>query len=116
MTKDSFNKAATTTAAATRMNERLQGALERLSARHKANEAGQVARVLDRLHRAGDRAEPALRPAGAPSERNPAWLRRAAHYEVKRAHQVRLDKVMFVANQMIEKANGKCKQRDGLER
>lgn len=96
------------------IRDRAAKAVERLSARHKANEDALVAEKFAKLWRA-DRHEPALKPAWATDNKR-GWLYSAARHQVANDFKKRINRVHKVADRMIEKVKGKGKQRDGLER
>ncbi|NJS14844.1 MAG: hypothetical protein HC788_09810 [Sphingopyxis sp.] len=113
----SFNAANNKTASELVIRDRAAKAVERLSARHEANEARLVAQRFTKLLKA-DRNEPALKPSWAVDDKR-SWLHRAAKYQVAREFEKRIDRVNKVADRMIANKSAQknlIKQRDALER
>lgn len=109
-----FNAANSKTGSALVIRDRAAKAVERLSARHRANEAALVAERFAKLWRA-DRYEPAPKPSWATDNKR-GWMYSAARYQVASEFKKRLARVHKVADRMVERVNGKGRQRDGLER
>lgn len=91
------------------IRERAAKAVERLSARHQANEAALIAERFAKLWRA-DQHEPALKPPWATDNKR-GWLYSAARYQVAHDFKKRIGRVNKVADRMIETINGKNKER-----
>ncbi len=95
-----------------------QKAVERLGARHGANQAQQVAKRFEKLMRS-DRPAPSPKPQGAIEDRK-GWLMRSAQYQIKREHGARLNKVRDVAKAMSkttpDRQQNKQRGRDDLGR
>jgi NADH:ubiquinone oxidoreductase subunit E len=117
-TKAPFNSASKMTAREASLNARADKAIERLGARHEANQAQQVAKRFEKLMRS-DRPAPSLKPHGAIEDRK-GWLMRSALYQIKREHGARLNKVRDVAKAMSRNTPGqqqdKQRGRDTLAR
>ncbi len=103
-TKAPFNTASKMTAREASLNARAEKAIERLGARHEANQAQQVAKRFEKLMRS-DRPAPSLKPHGAIEDRK-GWLMRSAQYQIKREHGARLNKVRDVAKAMSRNTPG----------
>ncbi len=103
-TKAPFNSASKMTAREASLNARAEKAIERLGARHEANQAQQVAKRFEKLMRS-DRPAPSLKPQGAIEDRK-GWLMRSAQYQIKREHSARLNKVRDVAKAMSRNTPG----------
>jgi uncharacterized protein YqjF (DUF2071 family) len=97
-TTKGFNTASTMTTREATLRARAQKAVERLGARHEANQAQQVAKRFDKLTR-NDGHAPELKPSWATNDRR-AWQMRAAKYQVAREHLARISKVRDVAKAM----------------
>ncbi|MCZ8195723.1 MAG: hypothetical protein O9253_01505 [Aquidulcibacter sp.] len=91
------------------IRERAAKAVERLSARHQANEAALIAERFAKLWRA-DQHQPALKPPWATDNKR-GWLYSAARYQVAHDFKKRIGRVNKVADRMIEAINGKSKER-----
>ena len=91
------------------IRDRAAKAVERLSARHQANEAALIAERFAKLWRA-DQLEPALKPPWATDNKR-GWLYSAARYQVAHDFKKRIGRVNKVADRMIETINGKGKER-----
>jgi hypothetical protein len=93
-------------------------AVERLGARHEANQAQQVAKRFDKLTR-NDGHAPELKPSWATNDRH-VWQMRAAKYQVAREHSARIGKVRSVAKAMSKSTPTKTPNQQravgGLER
>ncbi len=117
-TKAPFNSASKMTAREASLNARAEKAIERLGARHEANQAQQVAKRFEKLMRS-DRPAPSLKPQGAIEDRK-GWLMRSAQYQIKREHGARLNKVRDVAKAMSKttpsRQHDKQRGRDTLGR
>ncbi|OYU76335.1 MAG: hypothetical protein CFE32_10625 [Alphaproteobacteria bacterium PA3] len=117
-TKAPFNTASKMTAREASLNARAEKAIERLGARHKANQAQQVAKRFEKLSRS-DRPAPSLKPHGAIDDRR-GWNMRSAQYQIKREHAVRILKVRDVAKAMSKttpnRQQSKQRGRDDLGR
>jgi hypothetical protein len=96
--RQGFNAASKMTAHASRIQARAEKAIERLGARHEANQAQQVAKRFEKLMRS-DRPMPTLKPHGMVEDRR-GWLMRSAQYQIKREHAARIGKVRTVAKAM----------------
>jgi hypothetical protein len=99
-TKAPFNTASKMTAREASLNARADKAIERLGARHEANQTQQVAKRFENLVRS-DRPVPSLKPHGAIEDRR-GWHMRVAQYQIKREHGARLNKVRDVAKAMSQ--------------
>jgi hypothetical protein len=111
-----FNGAVSKTASELVIRERTAKAVERLRARHEANEAALVAARFKSLFQA-DRMDRAFKPAPAFSglkEDKRGWAMKIARYEVARDFKNRIARVNKVAERMIDKVRGRT--REGLER
>jgi hypothetical protein len=97
-TTKGFNNASTMTTREISLKARAEKAVERLGARHEANQAQQVAKRFDKLTR-NDGHAPELKPSWATNDRR-AWQMRAAKYQVAREHLARISKVRDVAKAM----------------
>ncbi len=117
-TKAPFNSASKMTAREASLNARAEKAIERLGARHAANQVQQVAKRFEKLMRS-DRPAPSLKPQGAIEDRK-GWLMRSAQYQIKREHAGRIAKVRDVAKAMARNTPGqqqnKQRGRDTLGR
>jgi hypothetical protein len=117
-TKAPFNSASKMTAREASLNARAEKAIERLGARHEANQAQQVAKRFEKLMRS-ERPAPSLKPQGAIEDRK-GWLMRSAQYQIKREHIARLNKVRDVAKAMSKttpsRQHDKQRGRDTLGR
>jgi hypothetical protein len=91
------------------IRHRAAKAVERLTARHQANEAALIAERFAKLWRA-DQLEPALKPPWATDNKR-GWLYSAARYQVAHEFKKRIGRVNKVADRMIEGINGKSKER-----
>lgn len=98
VTKTTFNTASKMTSREAHLMSRAEKAIERLGARHQANQAGQVAKRFGELVRS-DRPMPSLKPQGVVEDRR-GWLMRVAQYQIKQEHGARLDRVRDVAKAM----------------
>lgn len=96
---------------------RADKAVERLSARHEANEARLVAQRFVKLL-TSDAHAPVLKPspsfAGQGIDKK-AWLMRAARYQIAREFEGRIARVRAVAKRMMA-AQGVPRARDDLAR
>jgi hypothetical protein len=117
-TTKGFNTASTMTTREVTLRARAEKAVERLGARHEANQAQQVAKRFDKLTR-NDGHAPELKPSWATNDRR-AWQMRAAKYQVAREHSARIGKVRDVAKAISQttptKTQNKHRTRGGLER
>jgi uncharacterized protein YqjF (DUF2071 family) len=97
-TTGKFNSVSTMTTRDANLRARAEKAVERLGARHEANQAQQVAKRFDKLTR-NDGHAPELKPSWATNDKR-AWQMRAAKYQVAREHLARISKVRDVAKAM----------------
>ncbi len=113
-----FNAASKMTAQTSNIHARADKAIERLSARHEANEARHVNTRFAKLLRQ-DTPAPTLKPSWAIDDRR-SWLMRAAKYQIAREHSAHITKVRAVANAMTktpsQRQQSQQRGRDGLGR